>query len=57
MRVKDSTFEAPTLQSVPIVSKFPYIFLEDLLKVPHHREIHYGINVFTIMNPLYIPLY
>ena len=34
VRVKDSSSESPTLESVPVVNEFPEVFPDDLLGVP-----------------------
>ena len=45
VRVKDSSLETPTLESVPVVCEFPEVFLEDLPRVPQEREIDFGIDL------------
>ena len=44
-RVKDSSLESPNLESVPVVSEFLEVFLEDLRGVPPKREIDFGIDL------------
>lgn len=38
VRVRDTNFEAPTLESVPNVNEFPSVFLDDLLGIPPERN-------------------
>ena len=45
VRVKDSSSETPTLESVPVVSEFPEMFPEALPGVPPEREIDLGIDL------------
>uniref|UniRef100_M1AKE8 Retrotransposon protein n=1 Tax=Solanum tuberosum TaxID=4113 RepID=M1AKE8_SOLTU len=50
VRVKNSSSESPTLESVPVVNEFPKVFPEvfpDVLPgVPPGREIDFGFDVF-----------
>ncbi|XP_069147059.1 uncharacterized protein [Solanum lycopersicum] len=57
VRVKDSSSETPTLESVPVVCEFPELFQEDLPGVPPEREIDFGIDILPNTQPIYIPLY
>ena len=52
---KDSSFETPTLESVPVVWEFLEVFLEDLSGVPPEREINFGIDLLSITQPISIP--
>lgn len=44
--VKDFRVESPSLQSVIIVNEFPEVFLKDLPRIPHDREIDFGIDLY-----------
>ncbi|KAH0757840.1 hypothetical protein KY290_021333 [Solanum tuberosum] len=57
VRVKDSSSESPTLESVPVVSEFPEVFPEDLPGVPPEREIDFGIDLLQDTQPISIPPY
>ncbi|XP_019238505.1 PREDICTED: uncharacterized protein LOC109218581 [Nicotiana attenuata] len=57
VRVKDADAQIPTLQSVPIVNKFPEVFPEDLPGVPPDREIDFGIDLLPGTKPISIPPY
>ncbi|KAH0671258.1 hypothetical protein KY285_025475 [Solanum tuberosum] len=57
VRVKDSSCESPTLESVPVVSEFPKVFREDLPGVPPEREIDFGIDLLPDTQPISIPPY
>ena len=57
VRVKDSSSESPTLESVPVVSEFPEVFPEDLPGVPPEREIDFGIDLLPDTQPISIPPY
>ena len=50
VRIKNSSLETPTLESVPIVSEFPEVFPEDLLGVPPEEEIDLGIDLLSDTN-------
>ncbi|KAH0688918.1 hypothetical protein KY289_016276 [Solanum tuberosum] len=52
VRVNDSSIEIPPIQSVSVVKVFPGVFPDDLPRVPHEREIDFGIdlNKVTIKN-------
>nr|XP_009796798.1 PREDICTED: uncharacterized protein LOC104243316 [Nicotiana sylvestris] len=43
--VMDTNAEAPILESVPVVNKFPDVFLDELPRIPPDREIDFGIDV------------
>ncbi|XP_070039654.1 uncharacterized protein [Nicotiana tomentosiformis] len=57
IRVTDTTAEVPTLESVPIVNKFPDVFLDELLGIPPDREIDFGIDMMPGTQPISIPPY
>ena len=57
VRVKDSSSESPTLESVPVVSEFPEVFPDDLSGVPPEREIDFGIDLLPDTQPISIPPY
>ena len=54
VRVKESSLETPTLESVPVVCEFPKVFEEDLLEVPPKREIDFGIDHLPDAQPISI---
>ncbi|KAH0636085.1 hypothetical protein KY290_036497 [Solanum tuberosum] len=57
VRVKDSSSESPTLESVPVVNEFPEVFPDDLPGVPPEREIDFGIDLLPDTQPISIPPY
>ena len=57
VRVKNSSFETPTIESVPIVNKFPEVFPENAPEVPLEREIDFGIYLLPDTQPISIPPY
>ena len=57
VRVKDSSSETPTLESVPVVCEFPELFQEDLPGVPPEREIDFGIDILQDTQPISNPRY
>ncbi|KAH0655125.1 hypothetical protein KY290_030926 [Solanum tuberosum] len=57
VRVKDSSFESPTLESIPVVNEFPEVFPDDLPGVPPKREINFGIDLLPDTQPISIPPY
>ena len=44
-RVNDLEHEVPSLDFVPIVSDFKYVFQEDLPSFPLQREIDFGVDL------------
>ena len=56
-RVKYSSLETPSLESVPVVCEFPEVFQKDLLGVFPEREIDFGIDVLPDTQPISIPPY
>ena len=57
VRVKDSSLETPTLESVPVVCVFSEVFPEDLPGVPPKRKIDFGIDLLPDTQPISIPPY
>ena len=55
VRVKDSSLETQTLESVPVVCEFPKIFQEDLPEVPSENEIYFGIDFLLDTQPISSP--
>ncbi|XP_070006220.1 uncharacterized protein [Nicotiana sylvestris] len=45
VRVTDTDAEAHSLESVPVLNKFPDIFPDELPRIPPDREIDFGIDV------------
>ena len=45
VRVKDSSLETPTFESVPVVCEFQEVFPKDLSRVPTEREIDFEIDL------------
>ncbi|WMV09173.1 hypothetical protein MTR67_002558 [Solanum verrucosum] len=57
VRVKDSSYESPTLEPVLIVNEFPEVFPDDLPRVLPKREIDFGSDLLTDTQPISIPPY
>ncbi|XP_070009897.1 uncharacterized protein [Nicotiana sylvestris] len=57
VRVADTTFEVPTLESVPIVNEFLGVFPNKLHGIPLDREIDFRIDVMPGTQPISIPPY
>ena len=55
--VNYSSLETPSLESVPVVCKFPEVFPKDLPGVPPERKIDFGIDPLQDTRPIYIPPY
>ena len=55
VRVKDLECETPTIEYVPVVRKFPEVYLDDLLGVPPEWEIDFDIDLLPDMNSISIP--
>lgn len=53
--VKDSSFQTPSLESVPAVCEFLEVFPEDLPRVHPEREINFGIDLLLDTQPIFIP--
>ncbi|XP_069151841.1 uncharacterized protein [Solanum lycopersicum] len=56
-RVHDIEAEASSLQSVPVVNKFPDVFPEELPGLPPERKIELIIDVLPDTQPIPIPPY
>ncbi|XP_049378221.1 uncharacterized protein LOC125843011 [Solanum stenotomum] len=52
VRVKDSNFETPTLESVLVVKGFLEVFSEDLPEVTPEKEIDFGIDLLLKTQPI-----
>ena len=46
-----------TLENVPIVQEFSDVFLKDLPRLPHDRELEFGIDLLSGSAPISIPSY
>ncbi|XP_070023232.1 uncharacterized protein [Nicotiana sylvestris] len=57
VRVTDNNAEALSLESVPVVNEFPYVFPDELPRIPLDREIDFGIDVMPGTQPISIPPY
>ena len=57
VRVNDSTVKIPLIQSVLVVKEFLKVFLDDLPRVPHEREIDFDIDILIYTHPMSILLY
>ena len=57
VRVKDSSLETPSLESVLVVCEFLEVFPKDLPGVPSEREIDFGIDLLQDTQPISIPQY
>nr|ABI34336.1 hypothetical protein SDM1_41t00011 [Solanum demissum] len=57
VKVMDVESETPSLESVPMLSKFPKVFPVDLPGVPPKREIDFGIDLMPDTQPISIPPY
>ncbi|WMV24380.1 hypothetical protein MTR67_017765 [Solanum verrucosum] len=57
VRFKDSNFEIPTPELVPVVNVFPEVFSEDLPKVPPDREMDFRIYLLPDTQPILIATY
>ena len=56
VRVNDSSFEMPLIQSVPVVKEFPEVFRDDLFGVPPERE-RFQYRSSSRYSPISIPPY
>ena len=52
--VNDSSFKILLIQSIPVVSDFPEVSLDDLPGDPPKREIDPGIDIFLDTRRIYI---
>ncbi|KAH0784229.1 hypothetical protein KY290_003827 [Solanum tuberosum] len=57
VRVKDLESEIPPLESVPVVKDFLEVFPDDLPRIPPEREINFGIDLLSDIQPISIPPY
>ncbi|XP_070015005.1 uncharacterized protein [Nicotiana sylvestris] len=57
VHVTDIDVEAPTLEFVPIVNEFPYVFLDELHGILPYKESDFGIDVMPNTQPISIPPY
>ncbi|KAG5576650.1 hypothetical protein H5410_056784 [Solanum commersonii] len=57
VQVNNSSVETPPIQSVPVVSEFLEVFLDDFPRVPLEREIDFGIDILQDTRPISIPPY
>ena len=57
VHVKDFSSEIPSLQSIPVVNKFPKIFPNDLPRIPLDWEIDFRIDLLPNSCPISIPPY
>ena len=55
VRVKDSSSENPTIESVLVVSEFKEVFPKDVPRVPPVMEIDFGIVLLQNTQPISIP--
>ncbi|XP_070041128.1 uncharacterized protein [Nicotiana tomentosiformis] len=55
--VMDTTAEAPTFESVPVMNEFLKVFLDELPGILPDREIDFGIDVMPDTHPISIPPY
>ncbi|XP_070010315.1 uncharacterized protein [Nicotiana sylvestris] len=55
--VTDTNVEAPSLESVLVVNRFPDVFPDELPGIPPDREIDFGIDVMPGTQPISIPPY
>lgn len=57
VRFQDSSSENPNLESMSVACEIPYVFPEDLPRVPLEREIDFGIELLPDTQPISIPPY
>ncbi|KAI5328614.1 hypothetical protein L3X38_028011 [Prunus dulcis] len=50
--VIDTQVNGLRLEDIPVVQEFPDVFLEDLPRLPSHREIEFTIELFSRTNPI-----
>ncbi|XP_070050457.1 uncharacterized protein [Nicotiana tomentosiformis] len=55
--LRDVSADTPTVQSVPVVIEFPYVFPADLLGMTPDRDIDFGIDLVLGNQPNSIPPY
>nr|XP_025678831.1 uncharacterized protein LOC112778757 [Arachis hypogaea] len=52
--VRDVNAEVPSLDQVPIVREFPYVFLDELPKMPPDHEVEFSIELVPGVQPMSI---
>ncbi|XP_070025507.1 uncharacterized protein [Nicotiana sylvestris] len=57
LRVIDVDAEIPTLQSIPVLKEYAYVFLDELPGIPPEREMDFGIDLLPGTQPISIPPY
>ncbi|WMV19296.1 hypothetical protein MTR67_012681 [Solanum verrucosum] len=57
IRVMDVESETPHLESIPVVNEFSEVFPDDLHSIPPDREIDFGIDLLSDMQPIFVPPY
>lgn len=57
VRVKNTSSETPSLESIPIMNEYSDVFPEDLPRIPSEREIDFGVDLLPDTQPISIPLY
>ncbi|WMV50347.1 hypothetical protein MTR67_043732 [Solanum verrucosum] len=55
--IRDFEIEAPSIESIPVVSEFREVFPSDLLSMPPDRYIDFCIDLEFGTRPIYIPPY
>ena len=49
--------DVPSIDSVPVVNEYLYVFTEDFPGIPPLREVDFGIDLEPGTKPISIPLY
>ena len=55
--VQDLDSKIHPIESVPVVSEFPKVFLNELSDIPPEWEIDFGIDLLPNTNPISISIY
>ena len=55
--VNDLDHDIPSMDSVPVVNEFQYVFHDDLPGVPPPRDFDFGIHLEPDTTPISIPYY
>ncbi|KAJ7943791.1 DNA/RNA polymerases superfamily protein [Quillaja saponaria] len=55
--VRDTQFQCPNLDRIPVVREFSNFFPEELPRLSPDREIEFGIDLLPGTQPISIPLY
>ena len=55
--VNDLDHDIPSIDSVPVVNEFPYVFPDNFSGVPPPRDIDFGIDLEPDTKPISIPPY